>query len=59
MFGAVPDRLAIGQGGLIVTARDMAVERRDAGLAEGVPEGPWTILRIDQAAGFDPSAPGS
>ena len=57
MLGAVPDRLAIGQGGLIVGARDMALERRDTGLAEGLPPGPWTILRIDQAAGFDPSAP--
>ncbi|WP_092042276.1 4Fe-4S binding protein [Methylobacterium pseudosasicola] len=57
VLGAVPDRLAIGQGGLIVGARDMAVERRDAGQAEGLPAGNWTILRIDQAAGFDPSAP--
>ncbi|WP_345819981.1 4Fe-4S binding protein [Methylobacterium fujisawaense] len=57
VLGAVPERLAISQGGLIVNARDMAVERRGAGLAEGLPPGPWTILRIDQAAGFDPSAP--
>jgi NosR/NirI family transcriptional regulator, nitrous oxide reductase regulator len=57
VLGAVPDRLAVSQGGLIVNARDMAVERRDAGLAEGLPPGPWTILRIDEAAGFDPSAP--
>ncbi|MCJ2087711.1 4Fe-4S binding protein [Methylobacterium sp. E-005] len=57
VLGSIPDRLTIGQGGLIVTARDMAVERREAGLAEGLPEGSWTILRIDQAAGFDPSAP--
>ena len=57
VLGAVPERLAVGQGGLIVNARDMAVERRDAGRAEGLPPGPWTILRIDQAAGFDPSAP--
>ncbi|MCJ2102739.1 MULTISPECIES: 4Fe-4S binding protein [Methylobacterium] len=56
VLGAVPERLAVGQGGLIVNARDMAVERRDAGRAEGLPPGPWTILRIDQAAGFDPSA---
>ena len=57
VLGAVPDRLAIGQGGLIVNARDMAVERREAGRPEGLPPGNWTILRIDQAAGFDPSAP--
>lgn len=57
VLGAVPDRLAVSQGGLIVNARDMAVERRDAGLAEGLPAGNWTILRIDQSAGFDPSAP--
>jgi NosR/NirI family transcriptional regulator, nitrous oxide reductase regulator len=35
----------------------MAVERRGAGLAEGLPPGDWTILRIDAAAGFDPSSP--
>ncbi|MDP4005139.1 4Fe-4S binding protein [Methylobacterium sp. NEAU K] len=57
VLGAVPDRLAVSQSGLIVGARDMAVERRDAGLAEGLPPGNWSILRIDQAAGFDPSAP--
>ncbi|MGH1589324.1 4Fe-4S binding protein [Methylobacterium phyllosphaerae] len=57
VLGAVPDRLALSQGGLIVNARDMAVERRDAVSAEGLPPGPWTILRIDEAAGFDPSAP--
>ncbi|MBE7204015.1 MAG: 4Fe-4S binding protein, partial [Parafilimonas terrae] len=57
VLGSIPDRLSIGQGGLNVTTRDMAVERRDAGLAAGLPEGSWTILRIDQAAGFDPSAP--
>ena len=57
VLGAVPDRLAVSQGGLIVNARDMAVERRDSGLQEGLPPGNWTILRIDQAAGFDPSAP--
>ena len=57
VLGAVPDRVALSQGGLIVNARDMAVERREAGLAEGLPPGPWSILRIDQAAGFDPSAP--
>ncbi|SDA30164.1 Regulator of nitric oxide reductase transcription [Methylobacterium sp. UNC378MF] len=57
VLGAVPERLAVSQGGLIVNARDMAVERREAGRAEGLPPGPWTILRIDQAAGFDPSEP--
>lgn len=57
ILGAVPERLAISQGGLIVNARDLAVERRDAGLHAGLPPGNWTILRIDQAAGFDPSAP--
>ena len=35
VLGAVPDRLALSQGGLIVNARDMAVERRDAGSRRG------------------------
>ncbi len=57
VMGAVPDRITVSQGGLVVNARDMAVERRGAGLGEGLPPGDWTILRIDSAAGFDPSAP--
>ncbi len=57
ILGAVPDRISVAQGGLVVNARDMAVERRGAGLTEGLPPGDWTILRIDSAAGFDPSAP--
>jgi len=57
VLGAVPERLTVSQGGLVVNARDMAVERRGAGLDRGLPAGDWTILRIDAAAGFDPSAP--
>lgn len=57
VFGSVPERLSLSQGGLVVNARDMAVERRGAGLAEGLPSGDWSILKIDSAAGFDPSAP--
>ncbi|MBE7203007.1 MAG: FMN-binding protein, partial [Parafilimonas terrae] len=57
VLGSVPEKIAISQGGLVVNARDMAVERRGAGLGEGLPAGDWTILRIDGAAGFDPSAP--
>lgn len=56
VLGSVPERLAVSQGGLVVNARDMAVERRGAGLDRGLPAGDWTILRIDSAAGFDPSA---
>jgi transcriptional regulator of nitric oxide reductase len=55
VLGSSPERLAVGQGGLTVNARDMAIERR--GGATGLPDGPWTILRIAAAAGFDPSAP--
>lgn len=55
VLGSIPDRLAVAQGGLAVNARDMAIERR--GAAADLPEGPWTILRITGAAGFDPSAP--
>lgn len=57
VLGSVPERVSVAQGGLLVNARDMAVERRGAGLTEGLPAGDWTILRIDAAAGFDPSAP--
>ena len=56
VLGSIPDRLAIVQNGLAVNARDMAIERRGLGM-DGLPAGPWTILRIVQAAGFDPSAP--
>ncbi|WP_431310964.1 4Fe-4S binding protein [Methylobacterium nigriterrae] len=56
VLGSIPDRLAVQQGGLTINARDMAIERRGAGMA-GLPEGPWTILRIASQAGFDPSAP--
>ena len=55
VLGSIPDRLTVTQGGLAVNARDMAIERR--GAAPGLPDGPWTILRIAGAAGFDPSAP--
>ncbi len=55
VLGSVPERLGIQQGGLTVNARDAAWERRDLG--PGLPPGPWTILRITEAAGFDPSAP--
>lgn len=55
VLGSIPDRLTVTQGGLAVNARDMAIERR--GAAPGLPDGPWTILRITGAAGFDPSAP--
>ncbi len=57
VLGSVPDRLTIQQGGLTVNARDAAWERRD--LAPDLPAGPWTLLKIGDAAGFDPSAPWS
>jgi transcriptional regulator of nitric oxide reductase len=56
VLGSIPDRLGIVQDGLAVNARDMAIERRGAGM-DGLPAGPWTILRIVQQAGFDPSSP--
>lgn len=56
VLGSIPDRIAVTQNGLSVTARDMAIER--GGIGEpGLPEGPWTILKLTQAAGLDPSAP--
>ncbi|MFY9294700.1 MAG: 4Fe-4S binding protein [Methylorubrum rhodinum] len=57
VLGSVPERLTIQQGGLTVNARDAAWERRD--LAPDLPAGPWTLLKIGDAAGFDPSAPWS
>ncbi|ACA18000.1 FMN-binding domain protein [Methylobacterium sp. 4-46] len=58
VLGAIPERFGLGQRGLGVTARDLAIERRGAG-PPGMPEGPWSILRIAPEAGFDPSAPWS
>ncbi|GJE43147.1 4Fe-4S binding protein [Methylobacterium soli] len=55
VLGSVPDRLSIQQEGLTINARDMAIERRGAGM-DGLPAGPWTILRIGSQAGFDPAA---
>ena len=55
VLGSIPDRISVQQNGLAVNARDAAWERRD--LAPDLPEGPWTILKIVQAAGFDPSSP--
>ena len=55
VLGSVPERLSIQQGGLAVSARDAAWERHD--LAPALPPGPWTILKVTEAAGFDPSAP--
>ncbi|MBY0396880.1 MAG: 4Fe-4S binding protein, partial [Thermoleophilia bacterium] len=56
VLGSVPERFALTQQGLVVNARDLAVERRGAG-PPGMPEGPWSILRIAPEAGFDPSTP--
>ncbi|WP_020180222.1 4Fe-4S binding protein [Methylopila sp. M107] len=56
VLGSIPERIAVVQDGLAVNARDLAIERRGAGLA-GMPDGPWTILKIVGEAGFDPSAP--
>ncbi len=56
VLGSIPGRVAIVQDGLGINARDNAVERRGAGPA-GMPDGPWSILRIGGEAGFDPSAP--
>ncbi|WP_132252466.1 4Fe-4S binding protein [Methylobacterium segetis] len=56
VFGSIPDRIAIQQEGLVINARDMAIERRGGGMA-GLPAGPWSILKIASQAGFDPSRP--
>ncbi|MGU3539914.1 4Fe-4S binding protein [Methylobacterium sp. A54F] len=60
VLGSIPDRLGITQGGLQVNARDMAIERRGIEeLPKALAEGPWTILKVVQQAGFDPAAPWS
>ena len=56
VLGSLPERIAIVQEGLAVNARDLAIERRGAG-PEGMPVGPWSILKIVGEAGFDPSSP--
>ena len=56
VLGSLPERIAIVQDGLAVNARDLAIERRGAGL-EAMPDGPWSILKIVGEAGFDPSQP--
>jgi len=56
--GAVPDRIGLTQDNLVVNVRDMAIERRDQGSA-GMPPGPWTILKVAEQSGFDPSKPWS
>lgn len=56
VLGSLPKTIAVVQDGLTVAARDIAIERRGAGPV-GMPEGPWSILKIVGEAGFDPSAP--
>ena len=56
VLGSLPRSVAIVQDGLEVNARDLAIERRGAG-PEGMPAGPWSILKMVPEAGFDPSAP--
>ena len=55
-FGAIPERIAVLQDKLSIPARDMAIERGDQGM-KGMPSGQWTILKIADEAGFDPSKP--
>ena len=56
VLGSIPDRVAVLQNGLQVNARDLAIERFGGGIA-GMPAGQWTILKITEAAGFDPARP--
>ena len=54
VYGAIPQNIAINQNKFPVTARDFAIERGSNGMA-GMPAGDWTILKIGQDAGFDPT----
>ena len=56
VLGSPPKSVAVVQGGLEINARDLAIERRGAG-PKGMPDGPWSILKIAPEAGFDPSSP--
>ena len=55
-FGAIPDRIAVLQDKFSIPARDMAIERGDSGM-KGMPSGDWSILKISDEAGFNPSKP--
>ena len=54
VYGAIPTNISIVQSKFPVTARDFAIERGANGMA-GMPAGDWTILKINQDAGFDPT----
>ena len=54
VYGAIPNNISIVQNRFPVTARDFAIERGTNGMA-GMPAGDWTILKINQDAGFDPT----
>ena len=54
VYGAIPNNISIVQSKFPVTARDFAIERGTNGM-EGMPAGDWTILKINQDAGFDPT----
>ncbi len=54
VYGAIPNNISIVQNRFPVTARDFAIERGSNGMA-GMPAGDWTILKINQDAGFDPT----
>ena len=58
VYGAIPTNISIVQSKFPVTARDFAIERGTNGMA-GMPAGDWTILKINQDAGFDPTRPWS
>ena len=53
-FGAIPDRIAVLQDKFSIPARDLAIERGDGGM-KGMPSGDWSILKISDEAGFNPS----
>ena len=54
VYGSIPDNVSIIQNKFPVTARDLAIERGTSGM-QGMPDGQWTILKMNQDAGFDPA----
>jgi NosR/NirI family nitrous oxide reductase transcriptional regulator len=57
VLGSIPDRVQVVQDRLAINARDLAIERTPGDGIKGLPEGQWTILKVVEEGGFDPSKP--
>ena len=57
VLGSIPDRVQVVQDRLAINARDLAIERTPGDGMAGMPDGQWTILKVVEEGGFDPSKP--